>query len=127
MPPHMRPARMQYVVIMRVPLLIADGIQLVGGLDDGVGVGTIRLAHSQSGGASTHSSARLHAVPCNPPSRLMHPRHIKTRRLEDRGRYRVYGVAAQKDRFRLPPYLFFFLLMRQPPRSTLFPYTTLFR
>src|SRR5258708_39921102 len=29
---------------------------------------------------------------------------------------------------RLPPYcLFFFLMIRRPPRSTLFPYTTLFR
>src|SRR5437899_7809992 len=26
-----------------------------------------------------------------------------------------------------PSYLFFFLLLRRPPRSTLFPYTTLFR
>src|SRR6266542_5398742 len=26
-----------------------------------------------------------------------------------------------------PPYLFFFLMIRRPPRSTLFPYTTLFR
>src|SRR5207253_10183439 len=28
---------------------------------------------------------------------------------------------------RLSPYLFIFLLRRRPPRSTLFPYTTLFR
>src|SRR5947199_10338539 len=27
----------------------------------------------------------------------------------------------------LPPCLFFFLILRRPPRSTLFPYTTLFR
>src|SRR5690242_21049772 len=27
----------------------------------------------------------------------------------------------------LIPFLFFFLLIRRPPRSTLFPYTTLFR
>src|SRR2546430_17029740 len=26
-----------------------------------------------------------------------------------------------------PPLLFFFLMIRRPPRSTLFPYTTLFR
>src|SRR5437867_11412651 len=26
-----------------------------------------------------------------------------------------------------PPHLFFFLMIRRPPRSTLFPYTTLFR
>src|ERR1035437_10399232 len=29
--------------------------------------------------------------------------------------------------FRLLLYLFFFLMIRRPPRSTLFPYTTLFR
>src|SRR5437773_7515432 len=28
---------------------------------------------------------------------------------------------------RLPSHLFFFLMIRRPPRSTLFPYTTLFR
>src|SRR5262249_59113407 len=28
---------------------------------------------------------------------------------------------------RLPLFLFFFLMIRRPPRSTLFPYTTLFR
>src|SRR5215210_8178864 len=27
----------------------------------------------------------------------------------------------------MPPILFFFLMIRRPPRSTLFPYTTLFR
>src|SRR2546430_17337134 len=27
----------------------------------------------------------------------------------------------------LAPYTFFFLMIRRPPRSTLFPYTTLFR
>src|SRR2546429_5746139 len=27
----------------------------------------------------------------------------------------------------IPPVLFFFLMIRRPPRSTLFPYTTLFR
>ncbi len=27
----------------------------------------------------------------------------------------------------LPIYIFFFLMIRRPPRSTLFPYTTLFR
>src|SRR6266496_5715482 len=26
-----------------------------------------------------------------------------------------------------PPFVFFFLMIRRPPRSTLFPYTTLFR
>src|SRR5258708_38521320 len=29
--------------------------------------------------------------------------------------------------FRPAPFLFFFLMIRRPPRSTLFPYTTLFR
>src|SRR5204862_7400418 len=29
--------------------------------------------------------------------------------------------------FTLPSFLFFFLMIRRPPRSTLFPYTTLFR
>src|SRR5882724_12120664 len=28
---------------------------------------------------------------------------------------------------RLTPFFFFFLMIRRPPRSTLFPYTTLFR
>src|SRR2546430_9978976 len=28
---------------------------------------------------------------------------------------------------RLPVFVFFFLMIRRPPRSTLFPYTTLFR
>src|SRR2546421_520741 len=30
-------------------------------------------------------------------------------------------------RLRSPIFLFFFLMIRRPPRSTLFPYTTLFR
>src|SRR2546430_11820536 len=30
-------------------------------------------------------------------------------------------------RFRLSVFAFFFLMIRRPPRSTLFPYTTLFR
>src|SRR3712207_8839958 len=29
--------------------------------------------------------------------------------------------------FRIKTYAFFFLMIRRPPRSTLFPYTTLFR
>src|SRR5207253_10351886 len=29
--------------------------------------------------------------------------------------------------YALPSFLFFFLMIRRPPRSTLFPYTTLFR
>src|SRR5258706_2254088 len=32
-----------------------------------------------------------------------------------------------KIKFSLCPVLFFFLMIRRPPRSTLFPYTTLFR
>src|SRR5260370_4482466 len=37
--------------------------------------------------------------------------------------------AVQEDRARQLPccFLFFFLMIRRPPRSTLFPYTTLFR
>src|SRR5579862_4248906 len=31
------------------------------------------------------------------------------------------------DKLASPIYLFFFLMIRRPPRSTLFPYTTLFR
>src|SRR2546425_478390 len=41
------------------------------------------------------------------------------------------SFSCSSDRIRnapvLPPYLFFFLMIRRPPRSTLFPYTTLFR
>src|SRR3982751_6946001 len=40
-------------------------------------------------------------------------------RLERRGRGRESDVGAQHG--------FFFLMIRRPPRSTLFPYTTLFR
>src|SRR6267378_2871706 len=29
--------------------------------------------------------------------------------------------------YRIRPFVFFFLMIRRPPRSTLFPYTTLFR
>src|SRR5256885_14550342 len=32
-----------------------------------------------------------------------------------------------KKWFSAPDYVFFFLMIRRPPRSTLFPYTTLFR
>src|SRR6266403_4489926 len=32
-----------------------------------------------------------------------------------------------QKRHYLVPFLFFFLMIRRPPRSTLFPYTTLFR
>src|SRR3990172_9785537 len=35
--------------------------------------------------------------------------------------------AKQSQRFRLIFSFFFFLMIRRPPRSTLFPYTTLFR
>src|SRR2546425_8013364 len=31
------------------------------------------------------------------------------------------------DTLHLVPFIFFFLMIRRPPRSTLFPYTTLFR
>src|SRR6266516_6291158 len=38
-------------------------------------------------------------------------------------------MLADSNRVRLPPLhpFFFFLMIRRPPRSTLFPYTTLFR
>src|SRR5688572_33017020 len=36
-------------------------------------------------------------------------------------------VNSFSDDFLLFLYLFFFLMIRRPPRSTLFPYTTLFR
>src|SRR5215813_12903352 len=41
----------------------------------------------------------------------------------------VYGVLQLRpgDHCRLADYAFFFLMIRRPPRSTLFPYTTLFR
>src|SRR5690606_41992349 len=37
------------------------------------------------------------------------------------------GVRSYAPLFLRPPGLIFFLLLRRPPRSTLFPYTTLFR
>ena len=37
------------------------------------------------------------------------------------------GVRALRDGLPICHFLFFFLLIRRPPRSTLFPYTTLFR
>src|SRR5260370_35709926 len=43
---------------------------------------------------------------------------------------RVYAAVCSRDFFRtchLSTSLFFFLMIRRPPRSTLFPYTTLFR
>src|SRR6266571_4102306 len=39
----------------------------------------------------------------------------------------VAGVFAVGVPYRLLPSFFFFLMIRRPPRSTLFPYTTLFR
>src|SRR3712207_9024517 len=36
----------------------------------------------------------------------------------------MHRITASSDSF---PYAFFFLMIRRPPRSTLFPYTTLFR
>src|SRR5471032_1593611 len=38
-----------------------------------------------------------------------------------------FDVQKQRRAFGLFPLLFFFLMIRRPPRSTLFPYTTLFR
>src|SRR4029077_21296223 len=48
-------------------------------------------------------------------------------------RHRVVTVCATRRHavpacvVQLAPHLFFFLMIRRPPRSTLFPYTTLFR
>src|SRR5437667_11515673 len=38
-----------------------------------------------------------------------------------------HGLSSRLDLLRLITLLFFFLMIRRPPRSTLFPYTTLFR
>src|SRR5205807_931136 len=46
--------------------------------------------------------------------------------LRGRGRARE-GEARRHRRRRAPGRIFFFLMIRRPPRSTLFPYTTLFR
>src|SRR2546425_6988065 len=40
--------------------------------------------------------------------------------------FRAYTVSRYADRF-IARIAFFFLMIRRPPRSTLFPYTTLFR
>src|SRR5205823_14541997 len=37
------------------------------------------------------------------------------------------AVSVSMDLTKFLPVVFFFLIIRQPPRSTLFPYTTLFR
>src|SRR3989454_7740205 len=37
------------------------------------------------------------------------------------------AVLSKQCVFRVPRFFFFFLMIRRPPRSTLFPYTTLFR
>src|SRR5688572_32887303 len=42
-------------------------------------------------------------------------------------RVRVSHICAWVFRLRLHAWLLFFLMIRRPPRSTLFPYTTLFR
>src|SRR6266536_5880491 len=39
----------------------------------------------------------------------------------------VYDVGTETLKFRFVASVFFFLMIRRPPRSTLFPYTTLFR
>src|SRR3989304_4989218 len=49
-----------------------------------------------------------------PNSELSHPQDRKSTRLNSSHGYISYAV-------------FFFLMIRRPPRSTLFPYTTLFR
>src|SRR5437773_3759259 len=43
------------------------------------------------------------------------------------GRGRLYLMHRLYSRLGFTYYLFFFLMIRRPPRSTLFPYTTLFR
>src|SRR5215203_4362008 len=45
---------------------------------------------------------------------------------EDRAVHRIMDVMRDHD-LRVTFHLFFFLMIRRPPRSTLFPYTTLFR
>src|ERR1039457_6253457 len=47
--------------------------------------------------------------------------------LRKRARSRSAGRQREWTRERPFPSLFFFLMIRRPPRSTLFPYTTLFR
>src|SRR6266700_6350848 len=39
----------------------------------------------------------------------------------------IHSFGWQELLLSFPYYLFFFLMLRRPPRSTLFPYTTLFR
>src|SRR2546422_7242472 len=39
----------------------------------------------------------------------------------------IRSLLKRRARLRSDPALFFFLMIRRPPRSTLFPYTTLFR
>src|SRR3712207_9326979 len=40
---------------------------------------------------------------------------------------RVITLYVNRERSKLLTFCFFFLMIRRPPRSTLFPYTTLFR
>src|SRR6266496_2484045 len=49
------------------------------------------------------------------------------RYLYDRVVFAVHGPRRRGDHTDLADRLFFFLMIRRPPRSTLFPYTTLFR
>src|SRR5206468_13078931 len=39
----------------------------------------------------------------------------------------LYSLLSFFEQYRVLYFLFFFLMIRRPPRSTLFPYTTLFR
>src|SRR6266852_3760445 len=55
-------------------------------------------------------------------------RHYALARFQDRGRLLASHRPGRLSGHRVPrPAGFFFLMIRRPPRSTLFPYTTLFR
>src|SRR3954462_13055478 len=59
-------------------------------------------------------------------------RHLRLRALRPRPPNRRQSLRPRRHPRRLPPPLLpqsriFFLMIRRPPRSTLFPYTTLFR
>src|SRR3989337_2695609 len=65
------------------------------------------------------------ARPEQPPSDLREAPHRPRRR---RGSARAHGGRASRPLiWPLLTLVFFFLMIRRPPRSTLFPYTTLFR
>src|SRR6266542_650449 len=55
------------------------------------------------------------------------PHHRRTLPHPSQGRVSHMIGTPLFARYPLFPYVFFFLMIRRPPRSTLFPYTTLFR